>query len=362
VPGLANASRITAATYHTCTLEGTVGAAYCWGANVRGQLGNGTIEPRLSPAGVLGLVGAWDLSAGSMHTCAAMGPAGVSCWGQNANHQLGDDGTMLRLVPGVVLGSLGTVYQVSAGEAHTCAVRDGDKTVWCWGWNSAGQLGDGTQVERGLPVRAGTLTGVVEVAAGSEYSCARTSTAVHCWGLNYHGALGDGSTTNRLSPVAVSLPGIPTSLAVGWQHTCAGLDDGTLWCWGLNFYAQLGDGTQGNSAAPVPVLLDADSATPLDDVVDVSVNWGATCALRGDGTVWCWGDNRENNLGLGPVASHMVPSPMLGITGATQVAMGSAHTCVLGPAGTVWCAGANPSGQLGNGERTASLVPVIVPE
>jgi alpha-tubulin suppressor-like RCC1 family protein len=360
VPGLANVTRIGVGGYHTCSVGAAVGAVRCWGDNSQGQLGDGTTDGRLSPVSALGLTGAVDVAAGAFHSLAALGASGATGWGRNANGQLGDGTKVLRVLPGAVQGGLVQVIQVRAGSSHSCAVRQTDGTVWCWGDNTYGKLGNGTTTGSVLPVQVIALAGVTRVAVGANGTCAMTATTVHCWGHNT--TLGDGSASPSSVPVAVTLPGPPTAITVGDGHACASLDDGSVWCWGSNSYNQLGDGTQTASWPPKQVYLDPASVAPFDDVIDVSAGMLATCVVRGEGTAWCWGDNRYGNLGVGSGVRTHVPRQMVGITGASGIRTGSSHTCVLTTAGTVWCAGDNGSGQLGNGERSAALVPVLVLE
>jgi len=277
----------------------------------------------------------------------------VWCWGYNYYGQLGDGTTTNRLTP-VQVQNLSGVVQVAEGLYHTCALKQ-DNTVWCWGSNDYGQLGDGTTTQKLTPVQVQNLSGVVQVATGSYHTCAvKQDGTVWCWGNNAYGRLGDGTTINRYTPVQVkNLTGV-VQVAAGGSHTCALRQDGTVWCWGWNSYGQLGDGTTINRYTPVLVQ-------NLSGVVQVTVGgYTHTCALKQDGTVWCWGDNHSGKLGDGTTTDRYTPVLVQNLSGVVQVTGGYAHTCALKGDGTVWCWGQNYYGQLGDGTTTQRLTPVQV--
>ncbi len=173
---------------------------------------------------------------------------------------------------------------ITTGANHSCALKQGD-TVACWGSNTFGQLGDGTQSDRLTPSPVHGLSGVDAVAAASQHSCALKHVGtVVCWGNNISGQLGDGTTTSRLTPTFV--PGLAdvTSISTGISHTCALKQDGSVACWGSNSSGELGDGTFTNSAIPVTV-------SGLVDISALSGSGSHTCALRQGGTVVCWGSD-----------------------------------------------------------------------
>jgi alpha-tubulin suppressor-like RCC1 family protein len=193
---------------HTCALM-TEGGVKCWGANYSGQLGDGTTENRNTPADVVGLTGEVEaMTAGGSHTCALMVGGGVKCWGRNRNGQLGDGTTENRNTPVAVVGLASGVVAIAGGGLHTCALTVGGG-VKCWGWNGFGQLGDGTTEDRSTPVAVvGLESGVAVIAAGATFygthTCALTTGArIKCWGFNSHGQLGDGTTRRRSTPVDV---------------------------------------------------------------------------------------------------------------------------------------------------------------
>jgi alpha-tubulin suppressor-like RCC1 family protein len=311
--------------------------------------------------------------AGGEHTCARVYDTTVWCWGDNQYGQLGGGTTNLtepRPVP--VLAEAGVSFSgavaLGAGEDHTCALRS-DGTVWCWGRNSEGQLGNGPSSSP-LPVQVATspggppLGGAVELAAGGLHTCVRTDEGgLWCWGSNLGGQLGAGLADRlALSPVRVLSTPVnePFSNALqvvaGTYHTCARRSDGSSWCWGDNQYGQLGTG---NGAViervPVPVLA-MPGGSPFAGLTQISAGERHTCALRNDGTVWCWGQAALGQLGNGDLMTDR-PNPVQVMTpggapliGASELSSGSGHTCALNGDATLSCWGWNGHGQLGRGD------------
>ncbi len=322
---------------HACALLDD-GASYCWGSNFAGQLGVGSFgdpkSPDLpTPTLVAGGHRFVHLEAGGQHTCAIRDDATVWCWGGNASGQLGNNLTTPRAEPTQVPGLAGAT-QLSAGEAHTCA-RLTDGAVWCWGENSAGALGNGTTAKSLVPVKASTATAAAQLSAGGGHACALLADgAAWCWGKNQYGELGDGRSTDKTRPTQV--PGVAgvVDVATGPRHACAALADGTAWCWGRNDSGQLGNDSLVGVRAPVQV-------GGLANVVQVVTTDSASCARRGDGSVWCWGSNARGELGNGVESFDPATTPVRveGISGAAQLAAGRSYICARRSDGSIWCWG-----------------------
>ncbi|MBK6849448.1 MAG: hypothetical protein IPG96_18625 [Proteobacteria bacterium] len=187
-------------------------------------------------------------------------------------------------------------------------------------------------------------TTVARVATASNYSCVRrTDGSLWCWGLNNYGRLGDGTTMTRLSPTAITAMGtLAATVALGGHQTCATGTDGSLWCWGMNSYGQLGDGTTISRATPTRVT--AMGTT----VAAVAVGVLHSCARRTDGSMWCWGDNYYGQLGDRTSINRLVPTRVTALgTTVTEIALGGSHSCARRSDGSVWCWGDNSYGALG---------------
>jgi alpha-tubulin suppressor-like RCC1 family protein len=354
------ATAITAGGGHTCALTDR-GGVRCWGANGGGQVGDGTTDPHLVPVDVPGLgSGVKAISAGGEHTCILTADGGVRCWGYNAKGQLGD-GTQIMRTAAVEVGGLGSgVTAIAAGRNHTCALTDGGG-VKCWGDNLSGQLGDGTQVTRTAPVDVvGLSRGVTAIAAGGGHTCALTgSGGVKCWGSNTWGALGDSTMEMlRLRPVDVKgLQSGVTAIAAGLNHTCALTDSGSVKCWGNDFEGEVGNG--GNATGPELYRAPVDVVRLSRGVTAVATGGFHTVALSDRGSVGYWGlipaeEGKRPSIAPEPLGIQGLQS------GITAIAAGGSHTCVLTTNGGVKCFGANHSGQLGDGTVKLSLTPVDV--
>lgn len=250
---------LAAGTYHTCALT-SGGGVLCWGDNIWGQLGDGSTTDRLIPVAVTGLSsGVVAIGAGRYHTCALTNGGGVKCWGANIAGQLGDGSTTDRLTPVSVSGLTSGGIALATGGYHSCAltVSGGMQGVQCWGSNQEGELGDNSTIRRSAPVNvSGLASGVTALVTGEYHSCALLfDGTAKCWGYNANGELGDGSVAIRLTPVTVNgqIDGAIT-FALGEYHTCALFSRGSVKCWGNNSAGQLGDGSTTNRLIPVDLV------------------------------------------------------------------------------------------------------------
>jgi alpha-tubulin suppressor-like RCC1 family protein len=270
VSGLASGvTAISVSGESNCALT-SVGGVKCWGSNYYGQLGDGTSIDRRTPVDVVGLTtGVTAIAANGGYTCALTGAGGVKCWGDNSHGQLGDGTTDEHHTPVDVSGLASGVAAITVGGLHTCALTTAGG-VKCWGYNFAGALGDGSSTDRHTPVNVlGLTSGVVAIAAGFGHSCAITAArAVECWGYNSFGQLGDGSKAGHLTPVEVSgLASGVVGLAANGQYSCALTSSGEIKCWGGNDDGQLGDGTRIGHDTPGSVVGFGGSLPPTACVV-----------------------------------------------------------------------------------------------
>ena len=258
VSGLSSGvTALAAGWYHTCALT-TAGGVQCWGNNSLGQLGDGTMTDSYTPVGVSGLSsGVIAVTAGASHTCALTIAGNVKCWGNISGGLPGRFPLWgdYSSTPEDMNGLSGDIIALEAGYSHTCALTAAGG-VKCWGDNVYGQLGDGTTTDSDMPVNVNGLSGVViSLAAGGTHTCALTAEGgVKCWGENSDGQLGDGTEMDSFTPMDVSgLSNGVAALTAGEYHTCALTNAGGVKCWGNNDWGQLGDGTETDSFSPVNV-------------------------------------------------------------------------------------------------------------
>jgi alpha-tubulin suppressor-like RCC1 family protein len=356
-------SLVSAGGYHTCALTGD-GRPWCFGQNSDGQLGRSTATGGASPVAVVGLGGLVEVSSGNLHTCGIDGGGSVWCWGNNEYGQLGDGTTTGGATP-VMTNDLADATELGAGSDFTCA-RTGGGDALCWGANVWGQLGDGTTMDATIPVEV-LLPGsapVVDIAAGAEHACALDEDSLlWCWGRNNHGQLGDGTTDATDYPILASAlhalsDATPVAVSAGDYHTCIIDVFGGEWCWGRNDDGQLGCG---DMASPHPV---PQPVTGLSGVSSTRGGWGFTCAIS-SGELFCWGDNQHGQLGSDQTNPAHSDEPLAvgGINDVGSVSTGGVHACALLGDRTMWCWGDNASGQIGAGSPTQeSATPLRVLE
>jgi alpha-tubulin suppressor-like RCC1 family protein len=320
------------------------------GSNTLGQLGI-SLAPNIlpNPAITSNVV---RVAAGGAHTLAVKTNGTVWAWGDNGGGQLGDGSTTTRMTP-VQVSALSNVVAVAAGNSHSLAVKS-DGTVWAWGDNASGKLGDGTTSDRYTPVRVPGLLSVVAVAAGNSHSLAvKSDGTVWAWGDNTSGQLGNASFVSSWIPKQISSLSAIVAVASGCYHSMAVKADGTAWAWGINAYGQLGDGTMTTRRTPVQI-------SSLSAVVAAAAGQSHSLALKSDGTVWTWGGNEYGQLGDGTTIDRFAPVQALGLSGVQAVAAGLYHNMAVKADETAWVWGQNRYGQLGDGTTTQRNSPVQV--
>lgn len=285
------------------------------------------------------------ISTGDYHTVALKSDGSLWTWGSNSYGQLGDGTTTIRsLVP----KQIGTGYSaISAGSYHTVALKS-DGSLWAWGDNNYyyGQLGDGSFTRSLVPKQIGT--GYTAIAAGDNHTVAlKADGSLWDWGDNQFGQLGDDTTTSRRFPKQIGTG--YAAIAAGSYHTIALKSDGSLWAWGANDYGQLGYGTT-ITRSLVPKQIGTDSYTA------VSAGWGHSIALKADGSLWAWGNNHHGQLGDGTTTLSFVPK-QIGTAPYATIAAGALYTIALKADGSLWAWGDNSDGQLGYATTTRSLLP-----
>jgi len=248
---------------------------------------------------------------------------------------------------------------IAVGDSHTLALYS-DGTVWAWGDNTYGQLGDGTTISQWHRTQALNLTNVVAVAThGSTSAALRGDGTVWTWGANYDYALGNGTTIDQ-STVAVHVLQTQTTpltnvvaIASGYSHFLALKSDGTVWAWGADWGYQLANESGNDSPFALQVLMS--DGTALHDVVSIACGDDYSLVLKSDGTVWSWGDNSYRQLGTNDANwAQATPAPVIGLTNVIAIIGGAYHSLALKSDGTVWSWGKNSQGCLGNGASSGN--------
>lgn len=320
-----------------------------------------------------------QVAVGYSHSCAITRDETVLCWGPNAfnapadtSNSSGGLAVKVRLENEEVLGS---VKGIAAGVFSNCALRS-DKTVWCWGNNSRGQLGDGTLSDHpyAAPV-VGLPDEIVGLAGAAYHYCALTSAGdAYCWGDNSHGQTGGNANSSNTASL-VSLDKKLTSIAAGATHTCGViLTENSVICWGSNEYGQLGNPSVQDSTSLAEVL-NSQTNTKLMDISAVAVGSKHSCALSFGGRIFCWGDNDAGQLGTGDFRSRSTAIQIKDesgngfFEGAISIVIGlnehrdskkAGQSCALKNTHRVYCWGENNYGQLGDGSTADKSIPVQV--
>lgn len=308
---------------------------------------------------------ATQVASGQTHTCALTSAGKVSCWGpSNFSGQLGNGsiGADYTTYPTAVVGLPDSITAISAGDDHTCALAT-DHTVWCWGFNGFGQLGDQTTNDTGRPVKVKGLSNVIAVEASGRTTCAvvgasptATSGAAQCWGSNEAYLLGsNGTRAYGVTPGDVSgLSSGVTSISLGWRHACVTTESGTAKCWGQGRSGELGNGQMNSSRTPVTVRLSG--VTKIAAGMGGESTWGKTCAKATGGTVWCWG---SGFLGDGTRRTSAALVKVSGLSSNVSAISLGDISCVVDD-GAAKCWGPNHEYQLGDGTTNDRLTPTVV--
>lgn len=365
------AQQLAAGSTHTCALD-TAGRAWCWGEDVYQELGDGREPfgadlPEPAPVAVRGGHRFTTIDAGSAHTCALDRGGQAWCWGFDMYGQVGDGGTRTARAVPTAVKSARRFVAISAGGMHTCGLAS-DRTAWCWGSDSGGELGNGApRVAAQVPVRVAGGLRFKAIAAGSGHTCGvATDGRAWCWGNDDFGALGDSPKESGIQPKPVAVVGGHRfgTVTSGGVHSCGLTAAGDAWCWGYDDTGAIGDGEDNTwlKATPVRVLSDV-VGEPFRLLASDRSN---TCALDDTGLAWCWGSDEAGTIGDGDdavvdwtlVHDHL-PKAVAGSRRYSAIAVGLVHACAVAATGTAWCWGGDSTGQLGNGaaNRGTAWVP-----
>lgn len=363
----APAEIVSSGNNHNCTVTPS-GAAYCWGFNQYGQLGNDTYGSlRSDPVAVSGGLTFRSVSAGANFTCGLATTGAAYCWGSPSFGRLGTNAEMdtcvysgvpndpCMLTPAPVSGGL-AFESVSVGFSHACGLTAGG-AAWCWGRNDKGQLGDGTLTDKSAPVAVLGGLAFRAISGDRQHTCGMTTTGkAYCWGYNVDGQLGTGDRTplRNTAPVAVEGGLTFQSVDAGHHHSCGVTVNGEAYCWGLNEHGELG-----TAMAPDSCGLDPCSLNPIPvsgglTFQSVSANADYTCGVTTTAVAYCWGSDAVGKLGNGGNPGGAEPSAVSGALAFQSVSAGTHHACGLATNGDAYCWGSDAGGE------EASDVPVLV--
>lgn len=397
-----NLASVSAASTHSCMIDGST--LKCWGKNASSQLGNGSTSTANWPqSGTASSFSALQVSAGFNFTCALgtnSSAKEIRCAGDNSSGQLGRASAQNTFTNAISFPTNHTPVAISASRFGTfaCAIVNDTANsisgkVFCWGENSAGQLGNGSTSTPSSGSIVQTSNGafsqsnknIFALATGARHTCAvqyqgSNTNAVYCWGEGSSGKLGNNSLSNSTTPAAVDATQLGSNvlqIAAGDSHTCALNSAGELYCWGDNSVGQLGTGNTTSSSVPVHV-------TGLTGVTIVQVTAGAnhTCALAKDFSLYCWGLGSSGQLGVGSVTTSDGSAddcnPQTGVANVTfckktptqltfpvtatvvSVSAGEGHACAVTVEGVPYCWGLNSDAQLGTSSTTQVSTPAYV--
>ena len=332
---------------------------FTWGINSSGQLGDGTTIGKCSPGTVAGGGTTWCNASGFYSRAAVKTDGTLWTWGTNVNGQLGDGTTTGKSSPGTIVNSSTNWSSVYMSNGFVTALKN-DGTLWTWGSNSLGQLGDGTATARcspGTVAGGGTNWCQIFNTLGVFAGAIKTDGTLWTWGCNNCGQLGDGTTVNRCSPGTVAGGGTNWCRVFSGRYQIGAIKgDGTLWTWGRNNFGQLGDGTTVNRCSPGTVAGGGGTAWCQGSGTRYS-----TAVVKIDGTLWTWGLNDIGQLGNGTTVSRCSPGTVAG-GGTTwcQVSGVDASIFSLKTDGTLWTWGSNSGGSLGDGTTVNKCSPGTV--
>ena len=358
-PALGPVAAVTSGSGNTLVTRPD-GSLLAWGSNSSGQLALGATDTAPHPLPV-------DFADGALWPGVSVGNASVlavradgTLWGcgLNSSSQLGDGTTVTR--PGLVQIGTDTDWQsVSTGNSHTLAIKT-DGTLWAWGSNGSSQLGDGSTTTHTTPFKVGTDTNWrTAIATNGSFSIAlKSDGTLWTWGLNSNGQLGDGSTTTRTRPVQVGTATDWRSMAAGSSFALALKTTGTLWGWGLNSSGQIGDASTTQRNSPVQV----GTATNWRSI---ATGQSHSCGVKADGTLWAWGSNGSAQLGDATFTNRTSPTQVGTSTGWLAVPSASLtssnHILALAADRSLWTCGFGTSGQTGFAGRNLFTPELAVP-
>jgi len=341
------------------------GTLWAWGLNGNNQLGNNSNQNMLTPVQI-GVASTWTaVSCGFTHVIAQQANGTIWSWGQNNYGQAGTSNTTTPTTP-VQIGSLSNTWSSIACGYYSSGGVTSPGTVWMWGLNSYGQLGQNNQTNYSSPVQIGFLSTITvtqnnwsQVAANNQYNVAIQSTGtLYSWGANNQGQLGLNTSNQNNYAAQIGTSSLWTAISCGYAHTVALQTPGNLWLWGYNAYGQLGNATTTNTSSPVQIL-------------NILPNWATLTSsglgilgLQSNGTLWAWGPNSYGQLGNNSNSNSSTPTQIGNSSLWTRISgsanLSNSFVLAIQTPGTLWAWGDNNFGQLGNNSTGASYSPIQI--
>ncbi len=342
VPGLTSGFvKVAPGNWHSCALN-TAGEVYCWGDNDYGQLGVGAGD-HAAPVKLYFPGKVVDIASGDRFSCAVQENGSVWCWGRDTNGQVGADNPgVIEFFP-ILLNGISSARYIYAGFQHACAITNSD-VMYCWGQNNFAQLGAGDFQDSNTP-RLANIKSLHPISAdlGNAHTCILEQNGkVFCWGSNINGQVGDSAPLKYMIPATANgfesgASTSPTALAQGMNNSCALKADGTAYCWGMNTAGELGGQTLISSAEPVQVQAGTTRFSAI------TAGQFFSCGLTTQGGVKCWGKGSQGQLGNDSNEPSLVPVDVIGLgtgAGVTSLMSDRSHSCALLSTGELQCWGA----------------------
>ena len=334
--------QIAAGSSHTLALRQNK-TVWSWGINGHGQLGLGKNDgPKKNPVLISGLNDIKRLAAGANFSIALREDGTVWAWGDGFTNKPEQ------------ISNFTNVRDIVSGRYHFYALKN-DGTVWSWGDNSEGQLGDGTTIDnKNMPTMVLDLYNIVLIASGWYHGLAmKDDGSIWSWGYNKYGQLGDGTTIDKLNPTLIPDFNNVKALDGGWYHSVVLKEDGTVWTFGNNGNGTLGTGSTTIEVKPVKI-------SSLNNVKNITVGMGHSFALKEDGSVWGWGWNNYGKLGDGTINDKHRPTEIFSFNNAQILVAAPHNSFAIKKDGTLWSCGYNVYGELGNGKDQNQHKPIQI--
>lgn len=342
---------ISAGNLFTAAIK-TDGTLWTWGDYQYGQLGIGAVTSDAGSPVQVGTANDWVFVTANWYTVFAIKSNGTLwAWGQNTYGKLGDGTQTNRNVP-VQIGTDANWQSVSSNINNTVAIKI-DGSLWSWGGNLSGQVGDGTYTNRYAPVRIGTANDWVSVSVGNSHTLAkRSDNTIWVWGVGLYGQMGLGTVNLKNVPTQIGTNTDWNQIEAGYGHSVAIKNDGTLWTWGYNANGQLGDNTTVNKNVPTQVGTD----TNWQKIKSYEHN----LAVKTNGTLWAWGLNGGYQLGDNTLTNRLMPFQLVSVSNVTKISAGGHFSFVQDTNGSTYAFGDNSDGMLGTGDYLQKRTPTLI--